>query len=376
MRFIPFLFCFIIASVDIHAAERVSPADSSLKVLKLPGKKGACFTLRSATDPKGGTYLENMPKVLALKPAWNYSWGSDLVPNQPDSIEFIPMQWGSFTPPPTALYDKIKPLIQSNKVRFFLGFNEPDKSDQSNMSVTKALSLWPYLQELNVPLGSPAAANDFGTWFNQFMDSVKVKGYRVDFICYHSYGGPNGTAFLNNVKLLYDTYKLPVLITEFAVADWSASSPANNKYSDAQVMNFMKEVLPALDTASYVLGYAWFPFNRSSAAGTHSALFEQDGSLSALGEIYASHNSGGMISGTEPKSAERLRFRVNENRIYFPPDAVKPQTIHLYNMLGRKVFSVVSNEDVITLPAFPSGTYILKISEKKATETRKVILAN
>lgn len=374
VRFILLLICFITASVDIHAFERVAPSDSAVTVLKLPGKKGACFTLRSTGDPKGGTYLENMPRVLALKPAWNYSWGSDLAPNQPESIEFIPMQWGSFAPPPTALYDKIKPLIQNKKVNFFLGFNEPDKSDQSNMSVTKALSLWPYLQELNVSLGSPAAANDFGTWFRQFMDSVKVKGYRVDFICYHSYGGPDASAFLNNVKLLYDTYKLPVLITEFAVADWSATSPGNNRYSDAQVMNFMNQVLPALDTASYVLGYAWFPFNRISAAGTHSALFEPDGSLSALGEIYANHNSGSLISGMETTNSGELQFRVNRNHLFLPPDFGKQRTVSLFNIQGRKLFSVVTNEDIVTLPAFPTGTYILNVSAKGFAGTQKIIL--
>jgi hypothetical protein len=58
----------------------------------LPGKKGICMKLR----PKGekGSYEENMPKVLALRPYWNYNWSPDRAPNQPDNIEFVPMIWG------------------------------------------------------------------------------------------------------------------------------------------------------------------------------------------------------------------------------------------------------------------------------------------
>jgi hypothetical protein len=62
------------------------------KTTALPGKKGIGFTLRAIGQP--GSYEENMPKVLALKPYWNLNWGPDRAPNQPDNIEFIPMVWG------------------------------------------------------------------------------------------------------------------------------------------------------------------------------------------------------------------------------------------------------------------------------------------
>ena len=38
--------------------------------LKLPGKKGVCFTLR--TSGKQGLIKENLPKIKALNAYWNY----------------------------------------------------------------------------------------------------------------------------------------------------------------------------------------------------------------------------------------------------------------------------------------------------------------
>ena len=39
-----------------------------------------------------------------------------------------------------------------------LGFNEPDLAEQANMTVEKALELWPRLEATGMRLGSPAVA--------------------------------------------------------------------------------------------------------------------------------------------------------------------------------------------------------------------------
>lgn len=69
--------------------------------LKLPGKKGACFTLRDPAKRKGGTWKQNLPKLQKLQAYWNYSWGANLIPEQKSysDSEFIPMVWGSRGPP-------------------------------------------------------------------------------------------------------------------------------------------------------------------------------------------------------------------------------------------------------------------------------------
>lgn len=253
--------------------------------LSLPGKKGVCFTLQ----PKDLQY--NLYRTQSLKPDWNYSWNNYLVDGQPKGVEFIPMTWGAFSLPPQNLYDRLLPLIQEGKIKRLLSFNEPDGKEQANMSVEKVLELWPALEKLNIPLASPGAIHPDKEWMQAFMKGAQEKNYRVDYVCVHHYGGANVQAFLNKLEKVYKMYGRPILITEFAVADWKAKIPAENRHTDEQVQAFMKEVLPALDKLPYVYGYAWFSFNRTSAPGTSSALFEEDGSLTPLGQIYAAHKS-------------------------------------------------------------------------------------
>ncbi len=49
------------------------------------------------------------------------------------------------------------------RVPVLLGFNEPDMSSQSNMTVSDALRLWPRLMATGMRLGSPAVAANAAT---------------------------------------------------------------------------------------------------------------------------------------------------------------------------------------------------------------------
>ena len=65
-------------------------------------------------------------------------------------------------------------------------------SGQANMSPGQALSLWPQLEATGMRLGSPAVADDGATpggWLDQFMSGAAARGYRVNFITLHWYGG-------------------------------------------------------------------------------------------------------------------------------------------------------------------------------------------
>jgi hypothetical protein len=92
----------------------------------LPGKKGIGFTLRE--EGMLGSWVENIPKVVALNPYWNYSWGSKRVEAQPDNIEFVPMLWGAWgeTGFINRIVSDIYPQIQSGQAKRVLGFNKPD----------------------------------------------------------------------------------------------------------------------------------------------------------------------------------------------------------------------------------------------------------
>jgi hypothetical protein len=142
--------------------------------------------------------------------------------------------------------------------------------------------------KVNVPLGSPACAHPTGHWMQAFMKKADSLGYRVDFVTVHSYGGINVGNFINKLKQIHELYGRPVWITEFAVADWEAKNGIN-KYSSGQVLTFMKEVLPVLDTLSFIKRYAWFSANATNIHTGSSALFAPDGTITPLGEYYAEH---------------------------------------------------------------------------------------
>jgi hypothetical protein len=271
---------------------------------KLPGKKGVCFTLR--TEPwrdKPADAEDNFKKIKMLNPSWNYSWGgSKILSGQPKNVEFVPMTFGSGRS--LAHFEdyinKIRTEVEKGDFKRVLAFNEPDKEAQANMPVEAALVRWPILESLGIPLCSPSCANAEGitdesnqgvegTWMNQFMQEADRRGYRVDYIGVHWYGGINVDAFKAKMERIYLKYgKRPLLLTEFGPADWGANEKGFNSRSPGQILNWMKQVLPWLEKTEWISGYAWFPFSIDSLVGTSSALFDKDGNLTAVGKYYQS----------------------------------------------------------------------------------------
>ncbi len=268
--------------------------------LKLPGKKGICFTLRDLGEK--GSWKENVPRVEAVNAYWNYSWGMQRIAAQPSKMEFLPMAWGAWKIADlnSDLERHVLPQIKAGKVKRCLAFNEPDHRDQANMSYMDALKYWPILESLEIPLCSPACANTegidddsvqgvMGTWMRDFMKEADKRGYRIDYVGTHWYGSPDAASFKAKMIRIYEKYgRRPLLITEFAPADWQAQTPAENRYSSESVLAFMKEVVPWIEAQKWIAGYAWFSFETNQAEGTISALFDKQGKLTACGRYYAS----------------------------------------------------------------------------------------
>jgi hypothetical protein len=58
----------------------------------LQGKRGVGLTLRDQGKP--GSWVENLPKLIALSPYWNYSWGPKRIDRQPENIVSVsPDDW-------------------------------------------------------------------------------------------------------------------------------------------------------------------------------------------------------------------------------------------------------------------------------------------
>jgi hypothetical protein len=123
-----------------------------------------------------------------------------------------------------------------------------------------------------------------------FMKEVDERGYRVDYIGVHWYGGTNAESFKKKMKTIYEKYgKRPLLITEFAPADWKTGGDISKHHlKPAAVLEFMQDVLPWMEQQDWIAGYAWFPFSIDSPEGTSSALLDRDGNLTACGRYYKS----------------------------------------------------------------------------------------
>jgi hypothetical protein len=254
----------------------------------LPGKKGAAYVLHPGADQNAFSLI----KLLGAY--WNFSWGLQRVPEQPPDVEFVPMQWGgtSVANFQANLNKYVVPYVQTGQVKRLLGFNEPDVATQANLSPDAAISFWPYLEALGIPLCSPSCAVDLpissDDWLEVFMSQIASKKYRVDYVGVHWYGSPNVKGFQSYLQSVYARYNRPLMITEFAVADWSANASTPMRYTSAQILNFMKGLLPWLEVQSWIYGYVWYSFAITSVHGGNSALFDQDGNLTDCGRFYQS----------------------------------------------------------------------------------------
>lgn len=219
------------------------------------GKKGV-----SANPYSGaGTAL----KDVGAK--WFYTWAAD--PQgiaAPAGTEFVPMIWGR----DSVTQDQLDRAKANG--RTLLAFNEPDLAGQASMPVETALDLWPRLQSTGLRLSAPAVAyggDVAGGWLDRFMSGAAARGYRVDFIPLHWYGGDFSSAATGQLQSylqkVHDRYHLPIWLTEYALIDFSGSTP---RYpSSAQQVDFVTRSTAMLDGQSYIERYAWFSLSTTTS---------------------------------------------------------------------------------------------------------------
>ena len=274
-------------SASVIPSQTPTKCNEPLPSDPLPGKKG--IGLKLGED----NWQTNLPLVLGLNPSWNYSWGPRRIAAQPDHIEFIPMIWGAWGEAGVRrrVEEDIVPAYEAGLIKRFLAFNEPDIKLQSNLAVEDVVGYWPILQGAGIPLASPSVGHPLGSWMKDFMTRVEAQCLRVEYTALHWYGPPNANKFKSDMTEAYYLYgERPLLITEFAPADWQATTVAENKWSETKVLDFMKEVVPWLERQPFVLGYAWFPFKIDRPQGASSALYANETTveLTACGRFYAS----------------------------------------------------------------------------------------
>jgi autotransporter-associated beta strand protein len=206
----------------------------------------------------------------AMNPNWYYTWGRTAIPGA--SSEFVPMAWSTSSVTSEASFQQ----LLGHRSDYILGFNEPERAEQANMTVAEAVALWPKLMTTGKKLVSPAVGTDsLGmTWLTSFLSEVNRLNLRVDAVAIHWYGDVRPTnahtGFLNRIDAIYNTFtnnagqKYPLWITEFGGIDWTEGV---NPVTQEMNARFLAGALPGLDSRPHVERYAWFGWRDETSLG-------------------------------------------------------------------------------------------------------------
>ncbi|MDQ8188679.1 glycosyl hydrolase [Roseibacillus persicicus] len=202
---------------------------------------------------------------------WYYNWS----PSGPRGDgQFVPMLKGTRQ----IRNGGLKKLQAYPELSHLLGYNEPERTKQGNLTVEAALKFWPKLQALaetkGARLGSPAPSSDKDgmEWLDEFMQQAKSRKLKVDFVALHYYRSRNPDDLEDFIKEVAKEYRLPIWLTEFN--GWSGP---RDEHED-----FLKEALRFLERERKVERYAYF----NPGLGKPHSLLNKDGSLTSLGELY------------------------------------------------------------------------------------------
>lgn len=104
--------------------------------------------------------------------------------------------------------------------RHLLGFDEPDRVDQANLTLAAAVALWPKIERLarrswpRLLIGSPSVASSL-SWLATFLDLCARQNCTVDFITFHAYRSTSA-AFIGSVQEVHARFpSWPLWISEF-----------------------------------------------------------------------------------------------------------------------------------------------------------------
>jgi hypothetical protein len=208
---------------------------------------------------------------------WLYNWNLDR--NSPLDWEYVPIRQARWWPD----------LDQDWRTRgatHVLGYNEPDRPDQADLSVGDAIWSWPDLLWTGLRVGAPAVSDGGLGWLYDFIAEADAAGLRVDFVpvhyyrCYGNVGDPNGTAsqFYSFLKGIYDTVRRPLWVTEWNNgANWTGCADPTFDQQEAAV----RAMIDMLDSTPFVERYAIYNWVEDVRR-----VKWDDGSLTTAGMAY------------------------------------------------------------------------------------------
>ena len=263
---------FIADNVDLEVATMSAYLDKSVSSIRIVpwewvSKKGWCQTGWMSS----GDVITNSNKMNAT---WFYTWSADNSsrPNE----EFVPIRSQQYWPS----WTQINGL---DYVSHVMSFNEPDHTEQSNVSVAQAVAQWPDFQKTGLRIGSPACTT-FSTWLYPFMDSIKAHNYRVDYVVIHAYwGGLTAAQWYSQLKAIHDKTGRPIWIKEWNNGATWTTETWPTAYGDGltKQLTELKAILNVMDTAHFVERYSIYNW-----VGSMRMMISDDGWVTPAGENY------------------------------------------------------------------------------------------
>ena len=261
-------------------------------------KRGLAYDLSAVAD------------VLALAPgvSWWYNWGSSANVGAPQDasttykIDYVPMLWnGNFDT--AALESKIR---ANTAIKYLLVLNEPNLTDQANLTPTQAADLWPRYEQVAADTGVKLVgpAMNWGTmsgyqdpvvWLGTFYSAYRARNGRdprIDYLAFHWYDYGLAGQLDRLTK-----YGKPFWVTEFS--NWHSQNDGAQIDSVAKQKAQMADMVATLENRSDVFRYAWFT-GRINNDSHFISLLGANGQLTELGQYYLSlpYSGAQATSGT------------------------------------------------------------------------------
>jgi hypothetical protein len=239
---------------------------------------------------------------------WNYDY--DNVTTSTLDIEYVPMR-------DTAFWDDYANINAKQKSTEAIAFNEPDQSNQANMTVAAAIAQWPSLMQSGLRVGAPAVSSSGVAgqgldWLYSFMSQATNLGYRVDYIPVHLYKCSWSTTQVSNYLAgVYQTTGKPIWLTEFNDTDFGSCSQSQSSEATA-IGNYisMMESCPFVERYSV---YEYFdPSSNLNLVTTNSTP-----SLTPAGVVYHNQQSTMAYAQTVPPAGNRgiAQFQFETNTL-------------------------------------------------------------
>ncbi|KAH7351312.1 glycosyl hydrolase catalytic core-domain-containing protein [Rhexocercosporidium sp. MPI-PUGE-AT-0058] len=219
-------------------------------------------------------------KGAGSKISWAYNWDSYMDPGFPKNMEFVPMLWGDGADHTANWAKNVNDAINRG-CRHILAFNEPDgcSGGGSCMSPQQAVNAYKkHIQPFKgrAYLGAPAVTNGPAglPWLKEFLRLCT--GCQVDFLPVHWYDSATNDGwfklYMSQAYAATGSLKLKLWVTEF-----------NGSGTLAQKTDFLRRMMPWMDSQGYIARYSWFWCDPKSTMGP---LVDGNGNPSGLGNFY------------------------------------------------------------------------------------------